>query len=334
MSKITVPLLFCSLILLQGCFTEEETLCVEQPDLSENVDIQLTRLENVILEADTREKLIPIINEHPVVAEVFLKRNQYPNDSLMVAVLAQRFANPFIDTLQMEVNRIFGDLTDLKAELQLGFSNLNFYYPETTVPHVKTVATGLEHDLFVSDTLIIIGLDYFLGEGAKFRPLGLYSYMLKRYSPETIVPSVMLLYGISPRFNQTALGDKTMLADMISYGKAYYFAKHMLPCVPDSTLISYTTEEITGVYENEKTVWTHFVEKDLLFETNHEIKKKYIEERPKTFEIGEKAPGRIGTWLGWQIVRAYMERHPETTLPELMAITDPRLILEESNYTP
>lgn len=334
MNKLTAPFLMCLLFIFQGCITDEETVCVEQPDVTDKVDVNIIRLEDQLLEADSREKLITILNENPVVAEVFLKRNQYPNDSLMIDVLTQRFGNPFIDTLQMEVNRVFGDLAPLAEELELGFSNMKFYYPETDVPRVKTVATGLEHDLYVSDSLVIIGLDYFLGEGAEFRPLGLYNYMLKRYSPETIVPSIMLLYGISPRYNMTEPGDKSMLADMISFGKAYYFAKHMLPCVSDSTLLSYTAEEINGVRENEALVWAHFVEKDLLFETNHEIKKKYMEERPKTYEIGDKAPGRIGSWLGWQIVNAYMEQNPEMTLPKLMAKNNPRQILEESNYKP
>jgi hypothetical protein len=334
MNKLTAPFLLCLIIIFQGCTTDEETVCVEQPEVSDRVDITIVRLEDELLEADSRKELISILNDNPVIAEVFLKRNQYPNDSLMIEVLTKRFGNPFIDSLQMEIDRVFGEVVSLEEELELGFSNMKYYYPETRVPGVKTVATGLEHDLYVSDSLVIIGLDYFLGEGAKFRPLGLYKYMLKRYSPETIAPSVMLLYGISPRYNMTEPGDKSMLADMISFGKAYYFAKHMLPCVPDSTLLSYTFDEIKGVRENEEIVWAHFVENDLLFETNHEIKKKYMEERPKTYEIGDKAPGRIGTWLGWQIVNAYMEQHPEVTLPELMARDNPRQILEESNYKP
>ncbi len=38
---------------------------------------------------------------------------------------------------------------------------------------------------------------------------------------------------------------------MIAYGKAYYFAKHMIPCLPDSVFIGYTSDEIKGARENE-----------------------------------------------------------------------------------
>ncbi len=125
-----------------------------------------------------------------------------------------------------------------------------------------------------------------------------------------------------------------MLADMITYGKAYYFAKHMLPCTPDSVIMSYTAEDMEGLRANAGTVWTHFLENDLLFETNHMVKKKYLDERPKTYEIGDKAPGRIGTYVGWDIVRSYMRQNSDITLQELMEESDPQKILNGSNYAP
>lgn len=334
MQKLILPFLLCSFFLFQGCGDDKEDVCVEQPVINKPANISIVQLHNDLLTSTSRDSLINLLSNNPVIAEVFLKRNQYPDDSVMVSVLRNRFANPGIDTLQSEIKRVFGDLSELNAELETAYSNLIYYYPEFEVPRIKTVATGLDYDLYVSDSLVVIGLDYFLGPGAKYRPVGLYNYMLQRYIPESIVPSIMLLYGISPSVNVTDMSNKTMLADMITYGKAYYFAKHMLPCTPDSIMISYTAEEIDGTRENEAVVWTHFIENELLFETNHEIKKKYIEERPKTYEIGEKAPGRIGTWVGWQIVREFMDRNPDITLADLMAIEDPQVILNGSKYKP
>lgn len=263
-----------------------------------------------------------------------MKRSTYPNDSIMLDVLMKKFQNPHIDTLSMEVKRVFGDLSGLKANLTRAFSHLKFYYPDAEIPKIQTVVSGLAHDMYFSDSLIVIGLDYYLGEGAKFRPLSLYQYMLQRYSPEYIAPSIMLLKGISEEYNTTKLSDKTALADMVAYGKSFYFAKRMMPCVPDSVLIWYTQEEIDGVRDNRKTVWAHMLENEILFETNHMVKKKYLDERPKTYEIGEKAPGRIATWVGWDIVKEYMKKNPDITLPQLMQTTDAQEIFRSSKYKP
>ena len=192
----------------------------------------------------------------------------------------------------------------------------------------------MESDLFVSDSLVIIGLDYFLGDGAKFRPNNMYQYMLHRYNKNFIVPSVFLLTGIDSHLNPVDPDDKTVLADMVTYGKAFYFAKHMLPCTPDSILIGYTAREIEGSRQNESLIWSRLVEDQVLFATSHLIKQKYISERPKTIEVGEQCPGRIGTWDGWQIVNQYMSTHGTTTLPQLMQMKDTPLLFKESGYKP
>jgi gliding motility-associated lipoprotein GldB len=325
---------FLMILVLTSCGDYQYNECVVQPAIENEVIISIERLEGKLLNVTSREELKSFLTENPIITTYFLKRSSFPNDSVMMDVLLQKFNNPHIDTLQNEIDGVFGDLSTLESELSTAFSNLKYYYPEATIPKVQTVATGLDFDLYISDSLIVIGLDYYLGEGAKFRPIGMYNYILKRYAPEYIVPSIMLLYGITPSFNGTNMKDKTILADMIAYGKSFYFTKHMLPCVPDSVIIWYTNEEIVGSRKNMEIIWTHFVENELLFETNHMIKKKYIDDRPKTYEIGEKAPGRIGTWLGWQIVNKYMEENPDVKFKDMMLMEDAQKLFKNSKFKP
>ena len=47
-----------------------------------------------------------------------------------------------------------------------------------------------------------------------------------------------------------------------------------------------------------------------------------------------EAPGRTGDYIGWQIIRAYMKRYPETTLSDLIKMNDSQTILEKSKYKP
>jgi hypothetical protein len=143
-----------------------------------------------------------------------------------------------------------------------------------------------------------------------------------------------LLYGIHENYNKVDLSDRTVLAEMVGYGKAFYFTKQMVPCTPDSILIWYTAQEMEGVRKNQDVVWVHFVENEILYETNHMVKRKYIEDRPKTYEIGDECPGRIGTWVGWEIVKKYMQEHPEVQLPQLMANTNSKEIFAKSRYKP
>jgi hypothetical protein len=281
----------------------------------------------------TKTELVDFFSQHPDVRDLFFARTQYPSDSAFVNELFQRFTNPHIDTLMMEVQRVFGDEQTLKLEFEEAFGRVRQLYPELPIPKIKTVITGLENDLFVSDTLIIVGLDYYLGERARYRP-NMFAYMLRRYHPGFIVPSVMLLYGVDSRINKTNVEDRTVMADMVSYGKAYYFAQHMLPCVPDSTLFGYSPRELAGSEKFEDLIWKRMIEDNVLFSTSHIIKQKYIQERPKTTEVGPECPGRIGTWVGLRIIEAYEKQRPQTTLPELMALPDAAAIFKASKYRP
>jgi hypothetical protein len=239
-----------------------------------------------------------------------------------------------MDTLRQETKAIFGDGSALKEEFTQAFTNIKFYYPQFQIPTIETVITGFESDLFLSDTLIIVGLDYFLGSRAKYRPY-MHEYMLKRYSKEFVVPSAMLLYGIDSRINKIDPTDKSVLADMIAYGKAYYFAKRMVPCVPDSVLIGYSSEEINSANANKDMIWKHLVEKEVFYNTMKSVKQKYIDERPKTLEIGDQCPGRIGVWIGWQIINEYAKRKATgNNLSKLMQLDNAQQIFVESKFRP
>jgi hypothetical protein len=125
-----------------------------------------------------------------------------------------------------------------------------------------------------------------------------------------------------------------MLGEMVQLGKALYFTERVLPCTPDSVLIGYTAKELSNLQYNEGKVWAHFIEKNLIYNTSPFTIQKYVSERPNVPEIDKTAPGRIGAWVGWQIVRKYMDTHPEVTLAQLMANKDPQAILNESRYRP
>ncbi len=305
--------------------------CVEQPSSPTRVQLSVQQLQNMLPAVQSKQELVDVLSNYPVLRDQFLRRSEYPSDSAFINALYQRFTNVHFDSLLAETNRVFGDQASLKNELEEAFTNLAYYYPQITIPKIQTVITGLDSDLYISDTLIIIGLDYYLGASAKYRP-NMYEYILRQYIPENIVPSIMLLYGIDSRMNATDLQDKTVLADMIAYGKSYHFAKHMLPCKPDSIFMNYSNKEITESRKNQDLIWYRFVEDKVLYATNNQVKQRFLGERPKTIEVGPNCPGRIGQWMGWQIVNSYRKNHEDVTLQQLMQMSNADKLFKESKY--
>ena len=107
-----------------------------------------------------------------------------------------------------------------------------------------------------------------------------------------------------------------------------------MPCTPDSLFTGYAAFETDDIADHEPVIWASFLENEVLFERNPFIKDKFLSERPKTLEVGENCPGRIGRWVGWRIVQKYAQQHPDITLPELMGQHDAQMIFSESRYKP
>jgi hypothetical protein len=326
--------IFLLTLALLSCGKHNTDECVFRPNVSSaSLQVDFLQFQDTLPGIQSKKSLIAFLTRQPVIRDQMLRRTEYPGDSVFAQEMFKRFSNPAIDTLLIECKNVFGDLSGLREEFKKAFANLQYYYPGFQPPKVMTLITGLDTDMLVSDSLIAVSLDYFLGPKATYRPKT-YDYLLRRYDPDDIVPSTMLIYGIGDRFNKTDLNDRTTLAEMIAYGKSFYFAKHMLPCTPDSVLIWYTEEEMQGARQNEDLIWARLIQDKILFSTSMMDKKNYLGDRPITTQVGEKCPGRIGQWIGWQIVNKYMEEHPDTSLPQLMAMDNAALLFKESHYKP
>lgn len=328
MFKFIIYFLFIFII---ACGSKSE--CEKAPDISKiPVDINVKRLEQELFEIEHKKSALEFIENNEAVSENFLQASDYPNDTILAEQLVKLINDKDVRKLNKEVQEVFGDFSDLEQDFETAFRYGKHYFPNFKVPQVKTMVTGLGNDLFVSDSLIVIGLDFFAGPSAPYRPINLPQYILNRYQKEYVIPSSILL--LSSFFNATNKQDNSVLADMIYYGKAYYFTKKLLPCTPDSLIIGYTAQEMEDVENNQGTIWAHFVENQLIYETSPFVKSKYLDERPKTPEIGNKAPGRIANYMGWKIVQQFMEENPEVSLKELMEIQDVQQIFSKSKFKP
>ena len=331
MRPVLGVVLGCALTLLVACGRDKDS-CELSPEVANvKAPVELERLEKPFFQIKSDADAKRFITEHPLFANQFLQRRQFPNDEVLAGTLTRLATNAGLQQLGRQADSTFHDSEKLKGDLQRMFQYIRYNFPDFQVPPVKTFVTGLSQDMFVNDSLLVLGLDFFVGPDAQYRP-NVPDYILRRYRPEFVLPTAAL--AISSKYNKKELTDQTMLSEMVQFGKSLYFAERVLPCTPDSLLIGYTKEEVAGVAFNEGKIWAHFLEKKLLYNTDPFINKKYVGERPNIPEIDKTCPGRVGAWIGWQIVRKYMSAHPNVTLAQLMANKNAQQLLTDSRYRP
>lgn len=324
--RIRILFLF-TLFLAFGCKKQQ----CEVPQEINNIPVQVTvkRLDKQLFAARSKADVAQLIKDNPQFTDRYLQRQTYGSDTALINSLYGMATEPSLRQLAEEADKRFSDMPEVAKEMELAFKHYKHYFPKASIPQVITFVTGMSQDLYLDDNFLVWGLDFFIGPKAKYRPK-YPAYILKRFDKPYLVPTSVLL--LSSKYNET--NESNMLAEMIANGKSLYFAQKLLPCTADSLLIGYSNQDMANVYYNQERIWAHFVEKGLLFETNQFKIKKYVGERPNVPEIGKECPGRIGAWVGWQIVRKYMEEHPEVTLPQLMAEPNAQKILTQSKYKP
>lgn len=234
------------------------------------------------------------------------------------------------------VFKYYPDVTEVNNELTKCFQYMKHYYPEYKEPNIIYMITGLNNygAITYGDHTLAIGLDMFLGADYPFyKSVGIPDYFSRQLNRNYIPVAVMrTLYREKHPF---IVEGRTLLDMMIQSGKEMYYTDRMLPFIDEHVQLAYSSEQLKWCNDNEVQVYDFFVRQQLLYETNLQKVVRYVMDGPSATGMPVESPGKIGAWLGLQIVRSYMNEHPEVTLQELIeAPIDAQRFLLESKYKP
>lgn len=243
--------------------------------------------------------------------------------------------DPIWREVYAEVQKKYGDFSSQQAGIEELFKHVKYYYPTTKIPPVYTMVNEMDYStkvLYAKDTLII-ALELYLGKDHKFYTGSFDEYIRSTFEPNQILPDIATSIAET---KVRAPENSTLLAQMIYYGKELYLKSLFLPETSDADLIGYTPEQIKWCEENEGYIWRYFIDEQLLYDANPRLAGRFINPAPFSkfqLEIDNESPGRIGQWIGWQIVKAYAESHEKTPLNELLEM-DSKALFEASRYKP
>lgn len=255
------------------------------------------------------------------------------NDTALALGLKNFVTNDDIREIYSETQKQYPELKFLEKELTAAFKRYKFHFPDSQPPAVVANFSGFNYAVYTHDTVLAIGLDFFLGENCIFyEMLAWPKYVVRNMNRQSIAATAIKGWALNLFENKAE--NKTLLDNMIFNGKILYLMDMLLPDMHDSLLTAYKNEQLEWCRKNEANIWTHFVESKLLYSTDHRAINKYMGEGPFTTGLPRESPARIGEFTGWMIVKKYMSEHPETTLPQLFAEKDSQKILAGSKYKP
>ncbi|MEN2488051.1 gliding motility lipoprotein GldB [Flavobacterium sp. B11] len=285
------------------------------------VDIKVERFDKVFFE--TKPQDLPKI------------KKQYPfffpgNDD---NVWIQKMNDPIWREVYEEVQKKYSNFEPVRKEFNELFQHVKYYFPKTKIPKVITVIGEMDYNAksIYADSLVVVALELYLGKNHKFYEFP--NYLKENFEERQIMPDVVSSFSYRNIPNSI---DKSLVAQMVSEGKQLYAKDLLIPEYTDAEKMGYTPEQIKWCEENEAYMWRYFIENEMLYSEDPKLRARFIAPAPfsKFFlEIDNDSPGRVGAWIGWQMVRSYMKNNSDVSLAELFKL-EPKEIFEKSKYKP
>jgi hypothetical protein len=334
-------LLWCIAIFCCCCSNKSKT-----PDVSAiPVNVHIDRFDTALFAVDTNNinrGLYQLTREFPYFTNEFVVNIlgvQPLNDTSLSSFAACREFISTYNTLKDSVEPKFKEVNWLENELKRGFQFVKYYFPNYALPqHVVTYIGPLDApSVALTPSTMAIGLQLYAGknfslytslQGQEIYP----KYISRRF--ETPYITINCLTTIAEDIFPDNGDNKSLIEQMIKKGKYWYLLDKFLPEAPDSLRTGFSQKQLDWCKSNEGSIWNFFLQSETeLYTIDPDIIKNYIGDAPNTPGMPEISPGNIGQWVGWQIVKKYLEKNPNLTPVQVMS-TDEKKIFEGARYKP
>jgi hypothetical protein len=311
---------------------------VKKSELSEvrkRVHLSIKRYEKALFELNRDSLASGIERLSHSYPTLLIAENVWQNPEMLAQLRAYLDDKVIAEIYQAAIQK-YPDLNFLHDELTEAFGYYLHYFPEAPLPAIFTMVPGLDFEMpsvFGFDNNLFIQLDQYLGADFKmYAQSGMPKYIIARCDKKYIAIDCFkksLVYNYLPE--ETRL---TLLESMLYEGKKLYFTELMFPSRQAADIIGYNEAQMAWAEANQGNVWRYIIEKNLLFNKDDKTSRDFCEEAPFTKPFNKESPGRMGAFIGWQIVRKYMENQPEIALPALMKSVQYQEMLTKSKYKP
>jgi gliding motility-associated lipoprotein GldB len=297
---------------------------------------KIEKIEISNIEVDFSVKRFDIDYYTSINGNIYDLKNTYPYffpQEITDSITLSKIKNKDEQELFLETQKIFKDFSPFKEQFSNLFKHVKYYNTKFKAPTVVTMLTNIDYDSSViyADSLLLLSLDVYLGENHRF--YGDYpKYIKNKNTREHLIVDAAneIIKRQIPKSTERSLVGK-----MIYEGKKMYLLDLYLPTLSAKEKIGYDTDKLNWARSNEEQIWSYFIEKKLLFSTNRNLNKRFLEIAPFSkfyMEQDNLSPGGVGIWVGWQIVTSYM-KHNDVSLQQLLQINELDLF-KKSKYKP
>lgn len=327
--------LFSLLIGLLSCGNNTTTPNVEPY----SGDVTIVRYDQALRQVDSMDieaSKIKLQQKYPAMSGLYFDRIAPKEPQALTDFLTNPSTQYFLDTL----TTILPSLKQEERKLKDAYGYWQHYFPLKAVPSVYGLFTNFGYQAFIFEDGdkdgIGLSLEMFLGKDFPYKNIDpknpLFSeYITEKYQRKYIPKKVIEL------MIDDIIGDvpgKRLIDHAVHQGKKIAILEKIFPKDDLAYLLEMEEGQAQWCQRNELEIWDYFLNQELLFEANQQQIRSYVYDAPRSKGMPKESPGRTAHYIGYQIVKSYLEK-TNATIQDLVknsvSVDD---ILQKSKYKP
>ncbi|NDV78187.1 hypothetical protein [Dysgonomonas sp. 511] len=331
MKKIIYPLLFV-IISFVGC---SGTIKRENAPIGEK-QMKIERFDKDIyayLQHPDSIAAVALKEKYPLLLPAFGHVAMGNSDpTVFFASLEEYFSHPMLMQIYNDALARFGDLSIYEKELADAGKLAGQHFSGKSLPQLAMHVSGFRENVIVLSNLISLSSDKYLGSGYDGYREFFQPYERQQMQAKYITRDYLRAWLLSD-IMRTDEKHHNMLEAMVAEGKVLYVLSELLPSLSEDDIIGYTGEQMDWCRQNENMIWQKMVKKYYVYSIDNMVMTRFINDAPSTSLISAEAPGRLGAWIGWQMIKKYKKEKKNFSVMQIVN-ADALDILKTSKYNP
>lgn len=225
----------------------------------------------------------------------------------------------YIAALEQEKIKLYPTLPAHEQKINKAFQYLAFHFGDSILPKQVFYINKLFSQINCSDVNISVGLENYISPESdvikSLPPEEFYQWQRKRMDIDYLERDVLLAWIQVHLFNDF---DGKFAEHIIQAGKVLYILNATFPNESEAYILRYSDEAYGWAMKNEGLIWNYLVKEQMLFDTDIKSRINFLNEGPTTVGLNTDSPDRIGQYLGYKIVKGFMNKNKTLSLRELL----------------
>lgn len=279
---------------------------------------RIVRLDSIVADFGlmTEAQRVDALEENKLAMSDYLFIMGYRDGDLSAAVDSLSRSAAFRIFYPDVVTRI-GSLDSVVYVLGRFDKMLSENFPGMTPCRFYGVVSPFRQSVMTVDSMVYIALNHYLGADYEgYEGIDRYARRLKTRQRLPIdVAEAVVSINDPYEAAESATAAQRMLYD----GAVMYAVDKLLGGVDTAVLMGYDDNQMAWARQNEAASWRKIVSDGLLFSTDPLDADRLCSPAPATSAISPYAPGRMGRYLGYRIVKSYVANNGDVSLPALLS---------------